>query len=383
MDQRYDFIVLGAGAAGRSFVYQLLQSSLSDRRILLVDREQKQANDRTWCFWETEPGPFEEIVCHRWPNLWFYQGDFATKMDIGPFTYKMVQGEDYYAFTDAAFADHSNVECLYGKVDSVASDESKVVVEVDGQFYEAEWCMNSLPSGQIDKAKVNYLDQHFRGWFIETEEEVFQPDEGVLMDFRTPQEDEFRFLYVLPDTPRTALVEVAIFSNNHLTNKGYDDIIEEYMNVHWPQAAPYRITRTENGNIPMTDHAFPRHDGRLVYLGMAGGDTRASTGYTFLYIHRRVASIIESLEKHGHPLSSDTWRHWRHQQYDRIMLHVLCRQSVPGDELFRRMFEHNPPQRLLRFLNAESLFLEEAALMKSLPVSLFLRSAIREYTSFR
>ena len=85
-DYDYDFIVAGAGAAGRSFVYHLLKSPLRDSRVLLLDKEYKTADDRTWSFWETGEGPFEEIVHHRWPVLWFYNGDFARKMEIAPFS---------------------------------------------------------------------------------------------------------------------------------------------------------------------------------------------------------------------------------------------------------------------------------------------------------
>ena len=38
----------------------------NDKKILLMDKEPKTKNDRTWCFWEKEAGFFEEIVYKKW-----------------------------------------------------------------------------------------------------------------------------------------------------------------------------------------------------------------------------------------------------------------------------------------------------------------------------
>ena len=37
----------------------------SDKKILLIDKEPKTKNDRTWCFWEKGNGFFENIVAKK------------------------------------------------------------------------------------------------------------------------------------------------------------------------------------------------------------------------------------------------------------------------------------------------------------------------------
>ena len=32
----------------------------ADKKILLIDKEPKTKNDRTWCFWEKQDGFFED-----------------------------------------------------------------------------------------------------------------------------------------------------------------------------------------------------------------------------------------------------------------------------------------------------------------------------------
>lgn len=374
----YDYIVTGGGAAGRSFLHALLHSALSDHRVLLIDEAPKTRNDRTWCFWERTPGPFEDIVFHRWSRLWFYQGDFQRQLDIRPYEYKMIRGLDFYRYTDELLARHPNVERRYGRVEALTNMPDGVRVTVDGQVFQADYVFNSIFFGQVDKQKVNYLDQHFRGWFIRTEAPAFSPDDAILMDFRTPQFGETRFLYVLPNSEREALVEIAIFSNRHLEPQEYDTILADYLRAHWPRIGPYTIEAVETGNIPMTDHPFPPADGRIVHLGMAGGDTRASTGYTFWNIQRRVREVVEALVTTGQPYAADSWPVWRARRYDSLLLRVLEQGYFPGDELFRRLFAKIPPHYLLAFLNAESSLLTELRVVHQMPTSPFLYALWKE-----
>ena len=62
----YDFIILGAGASGLSLLMRILDSKeICDKRVLLIDKEKKATNDKTWCFWERSEGYFESIVPNR------------------------------------------------------------------------------------------------------------------------------------------------------------------------------------------------------------------------------------------------------------------------------------------------------------------------------
>ncbi|MEL7426947.1 MAG: lycopene cyclase family protein [Bacteroidota bacterium] len=374
----FDFIVTGAGAAGRSFVYQLLQSPLRASKILLIDQERKTSDDRTWCFWENGTGPFEEIVHYRWPKLWFHTYDFTRQLEIAPFEYKMIRAADYYRFTNEYFQKHQNVTTLIAEVEAVENlpDGAGVRVQTGTEQYTAKWCINSIWKGNIDKEKVQYLDQHFKGWFVRTKEPLFSDADATLMDFRVPQEGDFRFMYVFPDSPHTALFELAIFSNEHLSSEGYDAIIAKYLEEYWPHIKDYDLVREESGVIPMTDYEFSTRNDRIVHVGTAGGDTRASTGYTFIYIHRRIERLINALVNGDQRLGDLNWFGQRHRYYDSLMLKVLAEDRYPGDQLFGRLFRNNPPARLLRFLNGESSLPEELALMSTTPIPTFLKALV-------
>lgn len=372
--KKYDYIISGGGAAGRSLLCRILASELRSKQILLIDQAPKQSNDRTWCFWETSPGFFEEIVFHSWQKLWVQTDDFSRLLDIHPYTYKLIRGIDFYNYTDEIIDRHGSVDRMYGNVQAVHTTDDGAEVILDGKRLKADWVFNSIFFGEIEKKEVHYLDQHFRGWFVRSESDVFHPGEATLMDFRTSQYGETRFLYLLPYTPREALIEVAIFSNQHLSVEEYDQIIDQYCRDHLPQMERYSIQEKEMGNIPMTDFPFPRQNGHLIHIGMAGGDTRASSGYTFYNIQRRTEAIVKQLRQGEDPKPDQVWADSRAAFYDRIMLRVLEKGYYPGSKLFEKLFAGNAPHHVLAFLNAETKLFSEVKLINVLPKRPFIKA---------
>ena len=81
----YDYVIAGAGAAGLSLTMHLIESGqFQNKSILLVDKDSKKANDRTWCFWEKEPGIFQTIVYKEWNKLNFNSNDLIRRWTYIP-----------------------------------------------------------------------------------------------------------------------------------------------------------------------------------------------------------------------------------------------------------------------------------------------------------
>jgi lycopene beta-cyclase len=59
----------------------------------------------------------------------------------------------------------------------------------------------------------------------------------------------------------------------------------------------YAITHEEFGQIPMTNFTFPNHQGNIIYIGIAGGQAKGSSGYAFQFIQKRTQQIVQSLVK--------------------------------------------------------------------------------------
>ncbi len=375
----FDYIISGGGASGLSLVYHLLQSPLRDKKILLIDKTIKDQNDRTWCFWESEPGPFEAIVYKSWQHLSFYTDQVIRHSFIAPFTYKMIRGIDFYQFMDKTIANTPNITRVQEQVESITNAKDQVQVKTMGNTYTASWCFNSILFHPIDKSRVNYLDQHFKGWVIKTKQPQFEPEKATLMDFRLPQMGETRFFYVLPFDRHRALIELAIFSNDIWTPEAYDAAIEKYLDQHLNiYRNEFEIEETEFGIIPMTDFPFRQAEGRIIHIGTAGGHTKASTGYTFWRMQKFLQQMVQSMVDQKHPNLTPYPTFSRFQLYDSVLLHILEKDLLPADQLFGTLFRRNQMSDVLKFLNESTFFLEELKIMKVLPILTFAKVMLVE-----
>ena len=54
----------------------------ANKSILLIEKEHKNSNDRTWCFWEKGKGELDHIVSKSWKSAIFKAKNFKTNFSI-------------------------------------------------------------------------------------------------------------------------------------------------------------------------------------------------------------------------------------------------------------------------------------------------------------
>ncbi|NET39663.1 MAG: lycopene cyclase, partial [Cyanothece sp. SIO1E1] len=140
--KHFDYIITGAGGAGLSLIHHLCQSPLKDKSILVIDKDTKDSNDRTWCFWEQKAGPFEEIVYRSWDKLSFHSKTFSKELEIAPFQYKMIRGIDFYRYVQEKTVAQSNIQWLQAEVQDISMEGERVEVKAAGQSFTSDWCFN-------------------------------------------------------------------------------------------------------------------------------------------------------------------------------------------------------------------------------------------------
>lgn len=377
----YDDLILGGGAAGLSLLYHMRQAGLQ-RRVLLVDRQPVSGQDRTWCFWEREAGPFQAAVSGEWDHIWLNDPQRLRRLDIRPYRYKQLRGEDFHALLEDWLSTQSGVTRLRGEVQDVrtvglGTSGQGAEVRVDGETYCGQWAYSSIPQpgGPLPTGHQHLL-QHFRGWEIQTRSPTFDAAAATFMDFRVPQggPGDLRFVYTLPASSTRALIEYTVFSPTLLPPEGYDAGLRGYLqDVLGLGEGDYRLLRQEGGVIPMTDAPPPLPTGRVIPIGTAGGMSKPSTGYTFLRIQRHSARLARQLAQHGHPLLPPGPLHSaRHAWMDSVMLRALASGQEDG-LFFGALFDRNPPARVLRFLDESSSLPADLALMLSVNVPRFVR----------
>lgn len=367
------------GCAGLSLAYRLAQHpELSKKKILLIDRDRKNQNDRTWSFWEAGDGLFEKIVYKKWGNLHFKSPDFEQISDIAPFEYKMIKGIDFYELVLPILQNNPHFELLFEDIQTIENKGDVAILKTNENTYQADYIFNSALRPKIDKQQCNYVAQHFKGWEIETDEDCFDEEVATFMDFDINQEGEARFFYVLPTSKRKALVEIAIFSNNILADEIYEELIESYIGKRL-KINKFKVLHKEFGIIPMTDYSFEKHQNkRIIQIGTPGGQVKPSTGYAFSRIQKNVATIFENITKGNHP-GKDIQGAARFRFYDRIFLNVIVKNRVTAPDLFAHLFKGNPTTRLLKFLGEETHLGEELLLVNTPPKLPFIKAMMEEY----
>ncbi|MEN9686183.1 MAG: hypothetical protein RLZZ28_1969 [Bacteroidota bacterium] len=374
----FDYIITGAGCAGSSLLMRMMADPFFEqKKILVIDRSAKKDNDRTWCFWEKEAGLFESIVYQRWERANFFSANYSGTLSLSPYQYKMIRGIDFYAYTRNRVAVSENISWLQEKIDSIEQENSYAIVHTASGSFRASYVFNSIVLQQpVIPPHKHLLLQHFKGWVIETKKKAFDAKTATLMDFRVSQERGTSFFYTMPFSATRALVEYTLFSETVLTQEAYDHSIREYL--LFLGITDYTIEQEEFGAIPMTNISYPFNEGRIIHTGLAGGQVKGSSGYAFNFIQKRTAGIIRSLKTKGHPIVDKSIADKKFLFYDSVLLNVLTKRKMSGEEVFARIFQKNPAERVLRFLDNETGFLDDLAIMNSVPMGIFLPAALQE-----
>lgn len=381
MNKDYDYIIAGSGLAGLSLLYHVLQHDvLKTKKILVVDPMKKKDNDRTWCFWEKQQGPFESIVCHQWKTLRFFSHDVEREFEMENYRYKMIQSGDLYQLTQEHACGFPNVVFIHEKIFDIVEKDNLAIVKTDVKEYAADYVFNSTGLFHPEMNEQNTLLQHFTGWYIKTAKPAFNSSIATLMDFRLNQKHGTTFMYVLPTKDNEALVEYTLFSEKVLKPEEYERELRRYIREDL-KVEDYEITHTEFGVIPMSKAGFNRYQGknnRIINIGTAGGFTKPSTGYTFQFVQKHLEEVAICLKNNQSPAIKPTWTDKKFLWYDLTLLDVLMTGSLTGEKIFTSLFKKVKPERILAFLANDSGFWEEFKIRNAVPVIPFFLSGMKQ-----
>lgn len=374
----YDFIIAGMGCAGLSLAVQLQKSSIKFDRVLLIDREQKNTNDRTWCFWTKEKNNwYDPCIFKRWDNFTFEAHGFKKEFLLEPYQYCMIKGSDFYAYCLNILSHDARFEIVTENITEILTTKEQAVLKTSTQQFSAPYLFNSA-FRTIDSKNnhINYV-QHFMGWVIETPTETFNESCPVFMNFNTAQYGDCRFFYLLPYSKTKALIEYTGFSERGLKEEDYLFELKKHLQQDLKINA-YTILEQEKGEIPMAESAFVNPYGkRILNIGTAGGSSKPSTGYTFYFIQKNTKEIISQLEAGAKSLAPYK-RKTRFLLYDKILLEVLDKKKIPARDVFKTLFQNNSIRSLLAFLNEESSVAEDLAILNSVPKKEFIAAALKK-----
>ncbi|MBR8744627.1 lycopene cyclase family protein [Nocardiopsis sp. MG754419] len=372
----YDVVIIGGGAAGLTLAHRMSEVNQRRGRPLRTALVEPPTGPhtpppRTWCFWEREGGVWDPLLTARWRDLSVVTADGAEhRSPAAPYLYKMLRSDDVAAHVRGHADAYLDQRELY--VRDLTDGPERATVHAVGPAgadvrLTARWVFDSRPPTDLTGGRTTLL-QHFRGWFVRVPRATFDPRAAVLMDLRPPQPTTgVAFGYVLPSSPREALVEYTEFGRAALRTEEYDEALTAY--CAQVGLGEVEVTAAEQGVIPMTDATFPTRVGRRLFrIGTAGGATRPSTGYTFSGVARQTAAVARALAEDRTPIPPVPYRA-RHLAMDAVMLRALDTGRVRGSDFFARLFAANRLGDVLAFLDGTSPLPRELAMGLTTPVA--------------
>lgn len=352
----------------------MLLAKLEFESLLIIDPSPKQSNDKTWCFWSTHDFQYQCAQKQSWKQLSFKTDGFEKTESIAPYTYYHIQSLDFYDEVRALIEADSRIHWVQEKLVDLEDTPGAGIVKTDQALYTAQYVFNSVIRDSSWKSdQLTY--QHFFGQTIVTDQDVFNPEEVYLMDFRMPNQKSVQFGYLLPFSPKKALIEYTEFSANVHSKIGYRSHIKNYFDTLGVKH--FEVLEEETGAIPMTSHTFSKSEGTHIHhLGTAGGLTKPTTGYTFRNIQLDSQLIVNSLKEKNTVLQRRQSA-GRFRFYDRLLLGIIQQEPAKVKKIMSRLFRRNQFAHILSFLDEESNLLNEMRIFCSIPWSPFLRQLIK------
>jgi len=374
--KKYDYILAGGGCAGLSLVYHLLESSLKESQILIIDPNQGEIPNKTWCYWSKEALPIHpQSARFSWNS--FYLKDEAQQLTkpLNELSYHHLNSHDFFAHVLEKIRQFPNVHFLKEEVVALTPTGTEIQVTTHtADSFSASFVFDSrVESSDSDQS---ILKQVFIGIRIKVSEPLFDPKKWGLMDFETRPSNGFDFIYTLPFSAHEALIEYTAYTTEERSEEELLKELQEFLNQKYGSIA-YDIQFQESGKIPMSTRNFfssvsPRH----IPIGTAAGWTKPSTGYTFAPIQENCAAIVANLER-NELTSLHFPRKSRFVFYDNILLTIAHRwpKRLPG--LFLNLFSSSRPELVFRFLSEKTTFSEEIRLLSGLKFGIFLKGLLR------
>lgn len=379
--KKYDYIIGGAGLAGLTLAWKMLDAGLLENKtLLIIESDTKTKNDRTWCFWtKNEPWLTELPISNTWNSGKILAEGFDLVQKLYPYQYFKIEGIDYYQFVLDKIRAAENIAWLQDSILSESATAKEIITKTTTfrfkhYLFKGYFLNNELPD--LNNQNKHFIWQHFLGWKIKSKDPVFNPSQITYMDMRVPEvANGLSFAYVLPESENEALVEYTLFSAELWEKSAYEKALSAYIE-QFLELKDYKIVEEEFNKIPMTTTQFASRDQNIIPIGTLAGTVKPSTGYSFSRNMKHILKIVENL-KHGKDDFSFPFKK-RHQFYDDVMINVLHTGKATGHKVFTDLYQNNHLTLLFKFLDEETTIWEDLKIMNSVPKVPFIKAVKEE-----
>jgi lycopene beta-cyclase len=327
-----DVVLVGGGLAGSLIAYRLCQLR-SDLAVAIIEKEERLGGNHLWSFHSTDLAEderrwLEPLVVASWPRYEVRFPDLRRELEGG---YSSISSARLGEVVVKALEDVGNEVLLGSAVSEVRAD---LVVLADGRKIEAALVIDARGFEPTSCLALAY--QKFVGLEVELTE-GHGLSSPILMDATVEQRDGYRFLYTLPFTDRSLLIEDTRYSDGAaLDASEMRASIGAYAErAGWTVA---RIVREERGVLPIVLAG----DIDAFWEGVPSGVPRAglramlfhpTTGYSLpdaVRLADRIASMDSpASEEVDRVVRRSSMEQWNRQGFFRLLNRMLFDAARP------------------------------------------------------
>jgi lycopene beta-cyclase len=374
--EKLDYIFVGSGTSATLLLMSMEKNGLlTDKKIGIIDPDEKSINDKTFCFWisnnEKSTLLCAPLISKEWNRFRRQNGTFDEEQSL---SYNMVRSSDLYAEMKRIISDY-DIFRSHETVSHLETFDDGVVVTTNQRKYHAHVVFDSRPPEFLPpQAHESHLQQSFFGYFITLENQNQEHEMIDLMDFNVAQAYETQFFYVLPFDETNLLVELTRFGSQPINEENAAILLNNYILKRFGN---YTINAVERGNIPMSTSAITSESHpNVVMIGARSGAIKPSTGYAFKNMMHHAEKISGALLTDTIPEFSISTNRFR--RYDRLLLTILSEKPYLGKKIFQQLFDKNSIASVFRFLDEKTRLKEELKLFGTLPISPFLKAFVKD-----
>ena len=352
--RKFDYVIIGGGCAGLSLAYELeIHKKLEDKTLAIIEPRIEYKRDKTWSFWKVISHNFDDCVKKSWKEFSIKLPSHSKVNKCDSLPYQSIDSGLFYKKINDKLEKNKNI---------------KFFKDIKDLSINNAFIFNSVPS--LNNNKSN-LWQHFHGIEIETNEDFFNDNSVVLMDFDCDQRNSVHFFYTLPFTKKKAMIETTWLSKEDVSLKDYETQVKNYIN--YLGIKDYKINFKEEGAIPLF-YPINEKETNKINIGTAGGMTRLSTGYTFLNIQEHSKYIRMNIENIGKIKRYEVAK--KYQFLDKIFLKVLENNPEKMPSIFFNMFSTSS-STAIKFLSNKSNIVEDISVILKMPKFTFITALFK------
>jgi lycopene beta-cyclase len=322
----YDLVFAGCGLASGLSAY-LIRKERPKARILVLDAGRPEDWDQTWSF-QTVPGRLNEtgsevfqapdqswlapFLSGYWPR---YEVQFPGRHRVMNLPYASLRYRDFIQQLKKGLGSSYRSGIWIGKV------EPETVTLRDGTEIRAR-CVVDARGWESAAAGSMSGFQKFVGLQLQLKN-AHGLQHPILMDATVPQDDGFRFMYVLPWTADSVLIEDTHYSRDPAVD--FELYQKEILN--YAQAKSWTVERilgSEQGSLPIPLFGQEKPEtGATPTIGVRAGLFHPTTGYSIYEaimiaecLARESSWVAADISKKLTQLTDERWR--QHEFYRRL-----------------------------------------------------------------